>query len=249
MNKSLVVLGISAWLGIVAPANADPQKLSMGWVLDGGRSVCSLYRTHNGQFVFMAINGDGSALLRVHDKAWLSRSGQPGQFELAKESEDRLIPGHSATTSNGWGGIVATMERQMIGTLATADRLAVRIDDAEVGTVDLNGLSQPMISLQNCADKLPPVASHVVKAPELISNLDAIDFHTGDQNLRPLVFRLSVDEQGKVGGCEIVQSSGSSAIDETACSSMQRQAQFRPAIDSDGNAVASTYQRRIVFLK
>jgi TonB family protein len=195
----------------------------------------------------MAIHGDGTALLRVHDKAWLSKSGQPGQFELATESEDQLIPGHSATTSNGWVGVVATMERRIIGTLATADRLAVRINDAEVGAVDLNGLSQPMIGLQNCANKLPPATSHVVKAPELISNLDAMDFQTGGRHLRPLVFRLSVDAQGKVGGCEIVQSSGSSEVDETTCSMMQRQAQFRPAIDSDGNAAASTYERRIIF--
>src|SRR4051794_40828901 len=47
---------------------------------------------------------------------------------------------------------------------------------------------------------------------------------------------LSVEEQGRVIGCRITQSSGSASLDVATCNILRRRARFTPAMDSNGNA-------------
>jgi len=53
-------------------------------------------------------------------------------------------------------------------------------------------------------------------------------------------FRLDVGPSGRVSGCTILVSSGSSVLDSTTCALMQRRARFTPATDSSGNPVQSS---------
>ncbi|WP_338112490.1 energy transducer TonB [Sphingomicrobium nitratireducens] len=53
-------------------------------------------------------------------------------------------------------------------------------------------------------------------------------------------FRLTVGANGRVSKCEIVGSSGSSTLDQTTCSIMERRARFTPATDSTGKQVTDT---------
>lgn len=48
-------------------------------------------------------------------------------------------------------------------------------------------------------------------------------------------FRLSVGPDGRVTGCTVTGSSGSSALDATTCRLMKARAHFTPARDSNGN--------------
>lgn len=57
--------------------------------------------------------------------------------------------------------------------------------------------------------------------------------------------RLSVDASGKVTGCTVTGSSGSSLLDDATCKNMQRRARFNPATDSNGNEVAGTYTQSV----
>lgn len=54
-------------------------------------------------------------------------------------------------------------------------------------------------------------------------------------------FRLSVDATGRVTDCTITGSSGSSLLDNTACSLLKRRARFNPAEDSNGNKIPAPY--------
>lgn len=57
-------------------------------------------------------------------------------------------------------------------------------------------------------------------------------------------FRLDVDATGKVTNCSIVSSSGSSLLDNTACSLLRRRARFSPAEDASGNKIPATWPSR-----
>lgn len=54
-------------------------------------------------------------------------------------------------------------------------------------------------------------------------------------------FRLTVGPDGRVTGCVILVSSGSSALDSATCRIMRARARFNPARDGSGNPVADEY--------
>lgn len=58
-------------------------------------------------------------------------------------------------------------------------------------------------------------------------------------------FKLSVDQTGKIVGCEIAASSGSATLDAVTCALVTSRAQFTPAKDARGRAVAGSYSNRI----
>lgn len=57
-------------------------------------------------------------------------------------------------------------------------------------------------------------------------------------------FRLSVGPDGKVTGCAVTASSGSSLLDDTACRLLTRRARFNAAKDASGAGVAASYAGR-----
>lgn len=57
-------------------------------------------------------------------------------------------------------------------------------------------------------------------------------------------FALAVGPDGKVTGCSVTGSSGSSLLDDTACRLLQRRARFNAAKDASGQGVAATYRGR-----
>lgn len=60
-----------------------------------------------------------------------------------------------------------------------------------------------------------------------------------------VAFKLAIDARGRVSSCTIVRSSGSAALDKASCSILSRRARFDPARDTEGQAIADTYEGRI----
>jgi protein TonB len=58
-------------------------------------------------------------------------------------------------------------------------------------------------------------------------------------------FRLEIGANGRVTGCTVTASSGSSALDSTTCRLLKTRARFTPARDSSGNPTTDTYSSRI----
>lgn len=58
-------------------------------------------------------------------------------------------------------------------------------------------------------------------------------------------FRLDIGPDGRVTGCTVTGSSGSSALDDTACRLLTRRARFTPAKDAAGNGMVSSYSSRV----
>ena len=59
--------------------------------------------------------------------------------------------------------------------------------------------------------------------------------------------RLDVDASGKVSNCTVTSSSGSSLLDNTACSLLRRRARFNPAEDASGNKIPASWPGRFTW--
>ena len=59
--------------------------------------------------------------------------------------------------------------------------------------------------------------------------------------------RLTIGTDGRVSGCEVTGSSGSSALDSATCNILRRRARFSPAMDSNGQPTSDTYSQRITW--
>jgi protein TonB len=51
---------------------------------------------------------------------------------------------------------------------------------------------------------------------------------------------LTINPQGRVTGCRIIQSSGHEVLDDATCDLLTRRAMFKPAVDANGNPTADT---------
>jgi TonB family protein len=58
-------------------------------------------------------------------------------------------------------------------------------------------------------------------------------------------FRLEVSARGNVTSCTITQSSAHADLDAATCNALTRRAKFEPAVDYDGQPVASMYSSRV----
>jgi TonB family protein len=58
-------------------------------------------------------------------------------------------------------------------------------------------------------------------------------------------FKLRVGAHGRVDGCEVERSSGSTALDQATCRIVTRRSRFRPAVNSAGHPIASVYNGAI----
>ncbi|PZU09659.1 MAG: energy transducer TonB [Sphingomonas sp.] len=54
-----------------------------------------------------------------------------------------------------------------------------------------------------------------------------------------------INEQGRIENCQIVSSSGSPDLDETACRVLTRRGRYSPALDQSGNPMRTTQSRTI----
>jgi protein TonB len=52
--------------------------------------------------------------------------------------------------------------------------------------------------------------------------------------------QITIGSDGRVVGCDIIRSSGNSALDSATCNILRRRAKFTPARDSNGNATTDT---------
>ncbi|MEL7445719.1 MAG: TonB family protein [Pseudomonadota bacterium] len=59
--------------------------------------------------------------------------------------------------------------------------------------------------------------------------------------------RVTVGTNGRVSGCTVSSSSGSSILDDAACKGMRRYARFEPALDRAGNPTSGSWSTRIRY--
>jgi len=58
---------------------------------------------------------------------------------------------------------------------------------------------------------------------------------------------LDVSREGRVTGCLVTSSSGSSSLDSTTCALFVRRARFEPARDQSGNAIPDRVRTGVIW--
>lgn len=62
-----------------------------------------------------------------------------------------------------------------------------------------------------------------------------------------VTMRITVDGNGRVSGCSVTGSSGSSDLDTAACEGMRRHARYNAALDAAGNGITDTLTQTIQY--
>ncbi len=78
-----------------------------------------------------------------------------------------------------------------------------------------------------------------------ISNDDYPDSAIRNEEQGTTAFRLDVGADGRVSGCSVTGSSGSSALDNATCRLLRSRARFTPATDSSGARTSDSVSGRI----
>ncbi len=58
---------------------------------------------------------------------------------------------------------------------------------------------------------------------------------------------LSVDNEGHITRCDVLETSGVPSLDRAACAAIIKRGHFKPALDGNGKPVASRYSRRVAW--
>lgn len=126
---------------------------------------------------------------------------------------------------------------------------------------ELGSMGEPMAALRQCTDELLghwgiDVAAHkeltrpVVPASNPGRWLSSKDYpadllRAGEQGI--VKFRLSVDAAGKPTQCHIQKSTRPEGFDDAVCKALMRNAEFEPALDKNGEPIASYWHSTVRF--
>jgi protein TonB len=95
----------------------------------------------------------------------------------------------------------------------------------------------------------PPRVSQAARAqgslPGLFSTDDYPQSALSREEQGTTAVSLTIGTDGRVSGCSVTSSSGSSALDATTCSILKRRARFTPAKDQNGSPISDTSSARI----
>ena len=96
---------------------------------------------------------------------------------------------------------------------------------------------------------VPPMARPSPHDPASVMRLfSAADYPSEAMRLEQqgtVAYRATVGADGRVVGCEVMDSSGSASLDAATCSIIQRRARFRPARDQHGRPTEDKFSGRV----
>jgi len=143
---------------------------------------------------------------------------------------------------------------------AAAGTITLRGAFRDTLTLQLGSLEKPIAALNACIEELTShwgidVDAHKsLTRPAVPVNLHEtarmIDYPPQmiRQSMPGVVnIRLAIDERGRVSGCHIQMPLSDPAFEETSCADIQHALEFDPALDKDGNPIASYWITRVVF--
>ncbi|MEM7780389.1 MAG: TonB family protein [Pseudomonadota bacterium] len=200
--------------------------------------------------------GEQREIIRSYIATESSR-GRPvlTMFGVAMIQPDMDREDETAEQSKQRAEIVEVMEKARAGGITT---LRLRTAVVEPIELQLGSLAEPLAFLEICSKNLSTMLSNAGRER---SGLAAPAFAIDDENwLRPsdyptylvrarmegtILIRLTVNTQGRASSCFIVNSERPQLFADAFCRALLRRAQFEPARNPSGEAVASYYTFRV----
>lgn len=266
---ALAIVGTSTRASEPVPGEGSWLEPSSKWQVDYGKSDCRLIRSfgtaddlviieverqfsaHNYSWIFY-----GGAIPRLASSTRISIDVEPQDRVFRFESNPYLTPRY-AKNMLGWFDTTGEMTQVILD----SQRMAIVAQKKRVAAIKLTGARQALEALDRChADLLKvwgidPDRERLVKIrPEPANNAGAWatdddypkdDKRKGNEGITSFLLHVSVE--GKVTGCQIVESSGFESLDMQTCKLMRQRGIFRPAKDAAGSPVASHYRNRVTW--
>lgn len=263
-----------ASLACTQPAMAQPAAAAVtvgGWTIRDLRGVCSAETRQGSLSAEVVHQAGGNTTLLLRDDAWSAlreRHGDAARLSFSNgrnhdgtaragrrtgDGDDRVT---TVSVSSGGGA-------DILVDFARAHRAEIAIGGVRAGTLSLSGTSAVAERLRGCAAasarrypppvlappplnrQPPPGPTPPIPRSGMISDFDYPASALRAEEQGTVTMRLDVGEDGRVTGCTITGSSGSSALDGTSCSLAQRRFRFTPARDASGNSVPGMVSRTI----
>ena len=140
------------------------------------------------------------------------------------------------------------------------ETLRLRTSIVEPIQLELGAMGEPLTFLNECGTKISALLSQAGRAltgeaapPQPIDEDDWLN--RGDYPLHlvaaqmqgRIVFRLTVNRQGRPSSCFILESNKPQLFDDSVCLGLMKRAEFEPARDANGEPVASYYVSSVSF--
>lgn len=223
---------------------------SPGWAMRAGQAI----DTEVGLDGKVVIAGPSVAIEQRENRGFVAAAASDflDRFAAAKQLSvrvgawargDRLpLTGSAAGLAQG-RRCLANLRSE--GSQAPAPRIATRAAPEPVRTY---ARAPTQLALAALPQTRLALASKAVPRGRKSSWVDANDYP--DAALRAeeqgtVTVKLAIGPRGGVEACDVVRSSGSSALDGTTCRVIQRRARYTPAFDTSGRPVASIDQHTV----
>lgn len=142
-----------------------------------------------------------------------------------------------------------------------ADHLAIRIPLKKRIVLETGSLGKPQTAMKTCINDLMTRWGIDVEKHKTLSRPVRASSNPGRwmkpedypkdmlRERQPALvnFRLSVDATGKPTDCHIQQTTRPKEFDDAVCDTLIRNGEFKPALDADGNPIASYWRNTVRF--
>ncbi|WP_439569161.1 energy transducer TonB [Sphingopyxis sp.] len=241
------------------------------WQLDEQPDQCTLFRNFGGSGAQVTLQIQPNLYSTTHDFKLASDT----LLAKARSGVVEMVIDETAKPQKFYGMIEVTTDgSQRILRWTTAKTLSfadLLVDDQKIRIVaGASGIDAKMrwpgaqkafVALRNCQDHIATAKGEDAAArraykreAEPLGNagrwVTNNDYPAAAQRQRlegKTGFRLQIDKEGMVTGCEIIQSSGFAMLDERTCPLVSARAKFTPALDASGAPVATTYSNRVFW--
>lgn len=237
---------------LIAPAGAAQEaQAPAAWKLYESSEACSLGGQPRGAFVFLSINPEGEAMLRIHHPDMAIGQGEslPGTLLVGEQSFGLSAKG--ARTSDGTPGFTARLSDGWRTVLTAEGDAAIMVPMGKAIPLDLAGLDEALPQFDACTARLKPRDPDSIVAvkpkPTRMPNITPGQLPLEGAVRREVGFRLTVSREGRAENCEITRSSGADALDAKVCQLLIAGTRFETARNAAGKPVIDTYQSRVVF--
>jgi TonB family protein len=260
------LIGVAA---AAAPAVAPPKPAPGRWIVDWGEQRCSLVRETGGvtpvSLMVRTVPGARQAELWLLDPKWrgpVFSSWKP--FEIFLQPSGFQVTAQALSVSHrGQKGIgVTNIDEGFLKNLPGSASVRIENDGRPIVSVELPGSARAVAALRQCEATVlrdwgldPAVIASLRRPPEPIESIPG-RFRDDDypteailaQQSGSVLVRLTIEVDGRVGECAIVESSGAALLDQRTCQVIVRRGRYRPALDASGAPVRALAAIRISWV-
>jgi TonB family protein len=257
-----MLASLVAFLAAAAPPAPLPPR--QAWVVDYAETFCSASREYGAPDAPLALafrpSPDGKLLqvFVVRNGGSIPAEHVPVTVGFAERTVKTTALVYSAPKSRRQL-VLTSLGPEAIPDIARTGTISLRGARGIDWTFAVPGMGKVMAALETCNANLrahwniDETAAAAIKTParplaSLASWVSWTDYPAQalrEEDVGKARVVLLIDEQGKVGDCLLVETSGNASLDAMTCIALKQRGKFQPALDASGKPLRSVYSQAI----